>query len=138
MNQAHQSAGEWTVRDKTIMVTGATSGIGRVTAFELAKQGATVILAVRSESRARKAVADIRKEAGHNRVDFLLADFASQADIRRLAAQFLERYDALHVLINNHGKVNVFRRETEDGLEETFAVNHLGYFLLTNLKPSTC
>jgi NAD(P)-dependent dehydrogenase (short-subunit alcohol dehydrogenase family) len=133
MNQEQKSGGEWTVQDKIIMVTGATSGIGRVTTLELAKQGATVILAVRSESKARKTVSEIRKEAGHNRVDYLLVDFASQADIRHMAAKFLERYDALHVLINNHGKANVFRRETEDGLEETFAVNHLGYFLLTNL-----
>ena len=119
--------------NKTILITGATSGIGRITALELAKQGATTILAVRSQSKARKTVAHIRKEAGHNRVDYLLVDFSSQAAIRRMAAQFLNQYHQLHILINNHGTINILRQETQDGLEETFAVNHLGYFLLTNL-----
>jgi NAD(P)-dependent dehydrogenase (short-subunit alcohol dehydrogenase family) len=118
---------------KTIIVTGATSGIGRLTALELAKKGATVVLAVRNESKAKRAVANIRQEAGHDRVDYLIVDFASQASIRQMAAIFLARYDRLDILINNHGKVNILRRETADGIEETFAVNHLGYFLLTNL-----
>lgn len=118
---------------KTTIVTGATSGIGRITALELAKEGATVVLAVRNESKAKKAVANIRREAGHNRVDYLLVDFASQASIRQMAAKFLERHDRLDILINNHGKINILRRETAEGIEETFAVNHLGYFLLTNL-----
>jgi NAD(P)-dependent dehydrogenase (short-subunit alcohol dehydrogenase family) len=121
------------MKNKTIIVTGATSGIGRITALELAKKGATVVLAVRNESKAKRAVANIRQEAGHDRVDYLIVDFASQASIRQMAAIFLTRYDRLDILINNHGKVNILRRETADGIEETFAVNHLGYFLLTNL-----
>jgi NAD(P)-dependent dehydrogenase (short-subunit alcohol dehydrogenase family) len=121
------------MKNKTIIVTGATSGIGRITALELAKKGATVVLAVRNESKAKRAVANIRQEAGHDRVDYLIVDFASQASIRQMAAIFLARYDRLDILINNHGKVNILRRETADGIEETFAVNHLGYFLLTNL-----
>jgi NAD(P)-dependent dehydrogenase (short-subunit alcohol dehydrogenase family) len=121
------------MKNKTIIVTGATSGIGRITALELAKKGATVVLAVRNESKAKRAVANIRQEAGYDRVDYLIVDFASQASIRQMAAIFLTRYDRLDILINNHGKVNILRRETADGIEETFAVNHLGYFLLTNL-----
>lgn len=118
---------------KTALITGATSGIGRITALELARQGYTTILAVRNEAKARKTAAEIKREAGHDRVDYLLVDFSSQAQIRRLAAEFLARYHHLHLLINNHGTINLLRQETADGLEQTFAVNHLGYFLLTNL-----
>ncbi|MFZ0544395.1 MAG: SDR family oxidoreductase, partial [Candidatus Promineifilaceae bacterium] len=119
--------------NQTAIVTGATSGIGRTTALELAKQGLTVILAVRNEQKAKKTTAEIRHQAGHDRVNYLLVDFSSQAQIRRMAAQFLSQYGRLNILINNAGTINILRRETEDGLEETFAVNHLGYFLLTNL-----
>lgn len=133
MNQQRKTPGDWTVENKTIIVSGATSGIGRPTALELARQGAIVVLAVRNEEKAKETVASIQQQAGHNRIDYLLVDFASQEQIRSMAAEFLNRYDRLDVLINNHGTVNIRRRETEDGLEKTFAVNHLGYFLLTSL-----
>jgi NAD(P)-dependent dehydrogenase (short-subunit alcohol dehydrogenase family) len=119
--------------NKTALITGATSGIGRITALELARQGFTTLLAARSQQKAEKTVAHIKREAGHDQVDYLLVDFSSQTQIRRMAAQFLARHDRLHLLINNHGTINLLRQETEDRLEQTFAVNHLGYFLLTNL-----
>ncbi len=121
------------MKNKTIIITGATSGIGTVTALELAKQGATIIIAVRSEGKAKKTVTQIRQKSNNEDVHYILVDFSSQTAIRSMAAQFLERYNQLHVLINNHGTVNIRRQETEDSLEQTFAVNHLGYFLLTNL-----
>jgi NAD(P)-dependent dehydrogenase (short-subunit alcohol dehydrogenase family) len=121
------------MRNKTIIVTGATSGIGIVTARELARQEATVILAARNETKAKKNVATIREATNHDRVHYLLVDFSSQASIRQMAAEFLNQFNRLDILINNHGTVNILREETVDGLEETFAVNHLGYFLLTNL-----
>lgn len=125
------------MKNKTILITGATSGIGIVAALELAKRGHTIIIAARNESKAQKTVTRIRQEADHDRVDYLLVDFSVQASIRQMAAQFLEQYGRLDILINNHGTINILRRETVDGLEETFAVNHLGYFLLTNLLLDT-
>jgi NAD(P)-dependent dehydrogenase (short-subunit alcohol dehydrogenase family) len=118
---------------KTILVTGATSGIGQETARELAGTGARVIVAGRSEEKARDTVASIRSSTGNEQVDYLLADFASLDQVRGLAEQFSDRYDRLDVLINNAGAVFLRREESADGYEMTFAVNHLAPFLLTNL-----
>jgi NAD(P)-dependent dehydrogenase (short-subunit alcohol dehydrogenase family) len=117
----------------TILVTGATSGIGQEAAHELAAQGARVIVAGRSEEKARQTVSSIRSATGNKNVDYLLADLASLEEVRRLAAQVDERYDRLDVLINNAGAVFLRREESVDGYEMTFAVNHLAPFLLTNL-----
>jgi NAD(P)-dependent dehydrogenase (short-subunit alcohol dehydrogenase family) len=121
------------MNEKVCLITGATSGIGEVTARVLAEMGATVVVAARNRRKAERTVAEIRERAGHDRVDYLLADFASQVEIRRLAADFREQYERLDVLVNNAGAVSLLRQETEEGIEITFAVNHLGYFLLTNL-----
>jgi retinol dehydrogenase-14 len=118
---------------KTILVTGATSGIGQETARELAATGAQVIVAGRSEDKARETVASIQSSTGNKDVDFLLADFASLEQVRGLVEQFNGRYDKLDVLINNAGSVFLRRKESVDGFEMTFAVNHLAPFLLTNL-----
>ena len=118
---------------KTILVTGATSGIGQETARELAGTGARVIVAARSEEKARDTVASIRSSTGNEQVDYLLADFASLDQVRGLADRFSDRYDRLDVLINNAGAVFLRREESADGYEMTFAVNHLAPFLLTNL-----
>jgi retinol dehydrogenase 14 len=122
---------------KTILITGATSGIGRATAESLAQQGAQVVLVGRNHAKTEAAVDAIRRATGNASVDCLLADLSVQAQVRALAEQFRARYPRLDVLINNAGGVFRYRRLTADGLEMTFALNHLSYFLLTNLLLDT-
>jgi retinol dehydrogenase-14 len=123
----------WDVRGKTILVTGATSGIGLEASAELARLGARVVMVGRDPGRTEAAVADVKARSGSQEASHLLCDFSSQAAIRQLATDFLAGHDQLHVLLNNAGGVNKTRRVTADGIEMTFAVNHLGYFLLTSL-----
>jgi retinol dehydrogenase-14 len=123
----------WDVRGKTALVTGATSGIGREASVELARRGARVLMVGRDRARTEAAVADVAARSGSPEVSHLLCDFSSQAEIRRLAESVLGRLERLHVLVNNAGGVHKARHLTVDGIEATFAVNHLGYFLLTNL-----
>ena len=120
----------WDVRGKTALVTGATSGIGLEASLQLARQGARVIMVGRDPARTEAAVADVIARSGSKDVLHFLCDFSSQAEIRKLADAVLARVDRLHVLVNNAGGVNKTRRLTVDGIEATFAVNHLGY---TNL-----
>jgi NAD(P)-dependent dehydrogenase (short-subunit alcohol dehydrogenase family) len=120
------------LKGKNCLVTGATSGMGAVTALELARLGATVVVAGRSaESCAARAEA-IRRETGA-RVETAVADLASIDQVRRLAADVASRFDRLDVLVNNAGTYFMERTVTVDGLETTFAVNYLSHFLLTNL-----
>ena len=125
--------GNRTIEGKTCLITGATNGIGRVTAVELARMGAELFLTYRDEARANETVAEIRKESGNEKVHPLHADLGSQKQIRGVAAEFLAMGRPLHVLINNAGLGNTKRMMTEDGIEMVFAVNHLAYFLLTIL-----
>ena len=125
------------LKDKTCLITGATSGIGYVTALEIARRGATIALVGRDRGRAQDAANRIRRETGNNNVDFLLADLSSQDQVRQLANNFAQRYPNLHILINDAGAVFWSRQETVDGLEMTFALNHLAPFLLTNLLLPT-
>src|ERR1700737_2492018 len=127
--------GEWSgAGGKQVLITGATNGIGLAAAEALAKLGAKLAIVARSEARAGEAVARIRAaSAGDAVVDVLLADLASQGSIRHLAAQVLDRYAGLDVLVNNAGAMHSSRRLTDDGMETTWAVNHLAPFLLTNL-----
>jgi retinol dehydrogenase 12 len=118
---------------KVCIVTGANSGIGLVTARELARMGAHVVMVCRNRAKGEAALADIKKAVGSARVDLMLCDLSSQADIRRFADEFKAAYDRLDVLVNNAGIYLRDRTLTVDGLETTFAVNHLGYFLLTHL-----
>ena len=115
------------------MVTGATSGIGRETARELASQGATVVVVGRSPEKIVTAVNQIKLETGNHSVHSLLGDLSSQGEVRRLAREFKDRYQRLHVLINNAGAIFLSRRQSVDDIELTFALNHLSYFLLTIL-----
>ena len=125
------------MQGKTVMVTGATSGIGEVTALELARMGAKVIVVSRNETKCRNTVTRIQEETGNKAVDYLVADLSSMASIRELAAAFHAKYDKLHVLVNNAGGFFMDRRESVDGFELTFALNHLNYFLLTHLLLDT-
>ena len=121
------------MRDKVCLITGATSGIGLVTARALAAQGATVVMTARDATRAEEAVQRIRHETGNPRINFLVVDLSSLQQVRRLAEEFQRSYPSLHVLVNNAGGIFMRRQETVDGYEMTFALNHLAPFLLTNL-----
>jgi retinol dehydrogenase 14 len=118
---------------RTVLLTGASSGIGRATALELGRRGASLVLVCRDRGRGEETVAAIAAETGHRDVTLMLADLSSQESIRRLASDFLASGRPLHVLLNNAGVVNTTRTVTADGIETTFAVNHLAYFLLTQL-----
>ena len=123
----------WDIRGKTVLVTGATNGIGLEAARSLAKQGAKVVLVGRDAAKTARCLADVRASAPGADVSSLLCDFSRQKEARRLAEEVLRRFDRLDVLVNNAGTVFKNRTLTEDGIEATFAVNHLGYFLLTQL-----
>ncbi len=115
------------------VITGATSGIGRVAAEILAERGDTVVLVGRNPERGRIAVEQIRAETGNRRLSFIAADLARLSEVHRLATTIRERHSRLNVLINNAGALFPQRTETADGLEKTFALNHMAYFLLSNL-----
>jgi retinol dehydrogenase 14 len=118
---------------KTALVTGGTGGIGRATAAGLAAQGARVGISGRDQARTQDAAAQIARESGNPAVDAFAADMSSQAEVRKLAAAVLNAYPRLDVLVNNVGGFWATRHLTADGLERTFAVNHLAAFLLTGL-----
>ncbi len=122
---------------KICLITGANSGIGKATAIGLAHLGASLVLVCRDQTRAEKAIAEIKEKTGNESIDLILADLSSQKGIYDLVSEFKNRYDKLHVLINNAG-VNLSKRTlTEDGIETTFAVNYLAYFMLCNLLLDT-
>ena len=121
------------MQNKLCMITGANSGIGKATAMELANRGAYVVIGCRDEEKAEKAKEDIIAKTGNSGVEVMLADLSYQYEIREVADHFKSKFDELDVLINNAGMIPSKREETMEGLEKTFAVNHLAPFLLTNL-----
>lgn len=118
---------------KVCLITGATSGIGEVTARELARMGCRVLITARDQRKAEIAVDKLRAESGSLKIDGLVADLSSQDQVRDLAAEFMRQHNRLDVLINNAGAIYLRRYLSQDEIEMTFAVNHLAPFLLTNL-----
>jgi NAD(P)-dependent dehydrogenase (short-subunit alcohol dehydrogenase family) len=121
------------VKGKTVLITGATNGIGKAAALEIARQGANVIIVGRDKTKTEAVVNELRTTSGNKNVEYLLADLSRQASVRKLADDFKAKYSRLEVLINNAGGFFDRRKTTVDGLEYTFAFNHLAYFLLTHL-----
>lgn len=121
------------MRNRIVLITAATGGIGQQTAVELAKSGAQIVVTGRDAVRGKAAVDEITKASGNPSVDLLLGDLSSQQEVHRTAAEFQRRYDRLHVLVNNVGGLFGKRWETIDGIEGTIALNHLCPFLLTHL-----
>ena len=118
---------------KLCVVTGATDGIGRVTARALAERGAEVVLVGRNAAKGAEVCQAIHRSSPNGRVRFEQADLSSQAEIRTLAERLIADAGSIDLLVNNVGAVFTRRRESVDGIEMTFALNHLGYFLLTGL-----
>jgi retinol dehydrogenase 14 len=119
--------------DKTVLITGGTSGIGKETALGLARMNATLVIVGRDKEKTARAESEIRAATGNDHVHHLICDMASLADVRKLATDFLSDHSRLDVLFNNAGAINAKRHLSKDGYELTFAVNHLAHFLLTDL-----
>ena len=118
---------------KLILITGATAGIGEAAAYSLAAQGHELILVGRNPQKTEKVAQQIRMKTGNTAVHALVADFVDLEQVRQLAAQVKQKFPPLDVLINNAGTVFLRRYKTKYGVEQTFLVNHLAPFLLTNL-----
>jgi NAD(P)-dependent dehydrogenase (short-subunit alcohol dehydrogenase family) len=118
---------------KLCLITGANAGIGKQTALGLARMHATVVMVCRDGERGFTAQQQIKQQSGNDSIELMICDLASQNSIRRLASKFTERHGHLDVLINNAGILLREHSLNEDGIENTFAINHLGYFLLTDL-----
>lgn len=121
------------LKGKTILITGPTSGIGRETAWALARMDAHIVMACRNEEKGNDTRSMIIQETQNREIDVMLVDVSSLQSVREFAESFLKKYKKLHVLINNAGGFFMKRETTPEGFEKTFATNHLGPFLLTNL-----
>lgn len=118
---------------KTVLITGATDGIGKHAAKELAKMGATIVIVGRSEDRCKQTVEEVNAFRGKQQASYLVADLSSMSGVKSLADNFKAGFSRLDVLVNNAGGAFLTRQITEEGFEKTFALNHLAYFLLTDL-----
>lgn len=123
---------EKTMAGKYVLITGGTSGIGEITAQQLAQMGASVIITGRDGSRCQKTIAKIKHHVPDACIDYLLVDLSNLAQVRNLSKQFEDKYSQLDILINNAGAIYLRRHVSVDGYELTFATNHLGHFLLTH------
>lgn len=124
------------LKDKVILITGANSGIGKAASIQLARCGATVVMACRSRERGAQALVEVRQASNSPTVYLMDVDMSSQKSIHQFAGEFLEQYQQLHVLIHNAANFDHSLKKrtfTPDGLETVFATNHLGPFLLTHL-----
>ena len=121
------------MQGKTVLISGATNGIGKQSALELAQMGAQVVIIGRNKAKTDETLREIQSASGNKDVHALIADLSSMAEVRRVADNFKKQFSRLDVLLNNAGGVFSSRQETVDGYEMTFALNHLSYFLLTNL-----
>ncbi len=119
------------LHDKVFLVTGATEGIGKVAAERFAERGAILSLVARNRDKGERLVADLRQRSGNPHIELLVGDLSLRSEVRAVAAAFRARHQRLDVLVNNAGAIFVEHRLTSEGLERTFALNHLGYFLLT-------
>lgn len=125
------------LRDKVCVITGATSGIGKATAKDLAIRGVILVLPIRDKNKGDSLREEILKESPGARLEFMLCDLASFESIRSFVKAFKKKHKSLHILINNAGLWETKRHESKDGIEKNFAVNHLAPFLLTNLLIDT-
>ena len=123
----------WDLKNKTVVISGATNGIGKAAAIELSKERSKLIFTYRNESLANDLLAEIKDLSPDTQVHSVYCDFSNQDSIKKCAEEINEMSENIDVLINNAGVVNTSYHETSDGIENTFAVNHLGYFLFTNL-----
>lgn len=122
------------MKKRTVLITGATSGIGKMTALELAKMNYSVLVHGRNESKAKKIVKEIKQDSGNTNVDYLVADLFSIKSIKNMVNHFNKKYNCLDILINNAGAVlDDQRRENSDGIETTMQLNVIAPFLLTKL-----
>ncbi len=121
------------MRGKVAVITGSNTGIGKETARALARMGATVVMVARDPTKGAAAQREIQAQTSNQSVDLLTADLSSQAEVRRLAQQLLDKYPRIHLLINNAGGLFERRRLSVDGIEMTMAINYFAPFLLTNL-----
>ncbi len=123
----------WNLKNKTVVISGATNGIGKAAAIELSKERSKLIFTYRNEILANDLLAEIKGLSPDTQVHSVYCDFSNQDSIKKCAEEINEMCENIDVLINNAGVVNTSYHETSDGIENTFAVNHLGYFLFTNL-----
>ncbi len=125
------------LKDKNAIITGATSGIGRITALAIAEKGARLVLPVRNMAKGEELKQEIGEKTGNTSVELISCHLDSLESIRQFAEEYKQKHDTLHLLVNNAGTWEVKRRESEDGIEMNFAVNHLAPFMLTYLLLDT-
>jgi NAD(P)-dependent dehydrogenase (short-subunit alcohol dehydrogenase family) len=118
---------------KTALITGATAGIGKVTAKKLAFKNYKIVIVGRNQEKTEECVAEIKRATSNPHIEYLLGDLSVMNDARRIGNEFNAKYEDLHLLINNAGGVYQTREETAEGFEKTMATNHLSHFIMTNI-----